>query len=169
MTTEQTIIRRAGVVAEILATRHDGHDQLPLAINRARNAVFAGLSAHAALERGEQWIRAAERVQGRPRTTLADPQHDGTSPARPICPAQRAEAARHLRSIERSREYWWEECAEQHLIDAIRENLDAKPAERQRMIDAMRTKDDAEIGRLVRENVEPYLDHECDRAHDPEA
>ena len=62
MTPEQTLNARADAVAEILAGRHEGHDQLALAINRARNAVMAGYSAHASLERGEAWIREAEAL-----------------------------------------------------------------------------------------------------------
>lgn len=62
---------RADVVSEILTGRHEGHEQLALAINRARNAVLAGHSAHAAIQRGEQWMRAAEQL-GRTRTSLAE-------------------------------------------------------------------------------------------------
>ena len=60
MTPEQTLNARADAVAEILTGRHPEHEQLALAINRARNAVQAGYSAHSALERGEAWIREAE-------------------------------------------------------------------------------------------------------------
>lgn len=62
MTPEQTLNARADAVAEILTGRHPEHDQLALAINRARNAVMAGYSAHASLERGEAWIREAEAL-----------------------------------------------------------------------------------------------------------
>lgn len=97
------------------------------------------------------------------------PQHKPNGIVRLPCEAQRKAAERWLETQERSRETWWENRAHEYLTEAFSENLCADPAERQRMIDALRTKDDAELGRLVRLNVSPYLEHECDRAHDPEA
>ena len=97
------------------------------------------------------------------------PQHKPNGFIRPPCEAQRAAYRQALEKTKASRRYWWETEAEGLLIEAFSENLHGKPAERQRMIDAMRTKDDAELGRLVRLNAQPYLDHECDLAHDPEA
>ena len=72
-TENQYLTTRADAVEEILTGRHPEHDQLALAINRARNAVMAGLSAHAALARGDEWIEQAGDVDatGELRTTLA--------------------------------------------------------------------------------------------------
>ena len=72
-TENQHLTTRADAVAEILAIRHAGHRHVDMAINRARNAVMAGLSAHAALVRGDEWIEQAGDADaaGELRTTLA--------------------------------------------------------------------------------------------------
>ena len=97
------------------------------------------------------------------------PQHKCNGIVRLPCEAQRAACKQAMTVTKVSRRTWWDREAHEYLTEAFSENLCADPAERQRMIDALRTKDDAELGRLVRLRVSPYLEHECDRAHDPEA
>lgn len=57
---------------------------------------------------------------------------------------------------------FYNRIAEGLLIEAFSENLCDRPAERQRMIDAGKSGDMAELGRLVWQNVEPYLDYQLE-------
>lgn len=57
MTDRRYQLARADAVQEII--EHEGGDSeaLPMAVNRARNAILAGESAHRALEIARDWIR----------------------------------------------------------------------------------------------------------------
>ncbi len=59
------------------------------------------------------------------------------------------------------RERWWFSEAPDYVTEALSENL--PPDDAWLIVQAMRAKDDAEVGRLVRMHVEPYLDAECER------
>jgi len=59
------------------------------------------------------------------------------------------------------RERWWFSEAPDLVAEALSENLPSDDA--WLIVQAMRAKDDAEVGRLVRMHVEPYLDAECER------
>jgi hypothetical protein len=47
---------RANTVEEIIRARHPDSPCLDFAVLQARNAVFAGASAHRALELAEDWV-----------------------------------------------------------------------------------------------------------------
>jgi hypothetical protein len=47
---------RANTVEEIIRARHADSPCLDLAVLQARNAVYAGASAHRALEIAEDWV-----------------------------------------------------------------------------------------------------------------
>lgn len=98
---------------------------------------------------------------------MTHPQHTPTEPARPVSEAERRVARRQREIAETSRRVWWEHEAPEHLLEALRENLDADTS--RRIVEAARERDWEAVGAILWAAVEPYLDDQCVKAHDPEA
>lgn len=97
---------------------------------------------------------------------MTHPQHQPIGPARPVSEAERNAARRQIQSLEARKRAWWAVTAKDHLIDAVRETFDEKTAEG--IVDAMRERDFFTVGARFCAAVEPYLDDQCVKAHDPE-
>lgn len=95
---------------------------------------------------------------------MTHPQKQPMEPARPVSEAERAEAKRHLQSLEESKRDWWTAEAPKMLREAVNENVDEATA--QRIVDAASQSDWCAVGAILWAAVGPYLDDQCQRAHD---
>jgi len=79
----------------------------------------------------------------------------------------RQQAIRQAQWGKASKDHWWVTQAPQLLDEAFAETIDMVTA--QRLVDAARQSDWFEVGAIFWAAVEPYLEQQCEQAHDPEA